>query len=242
MPATQGLSTMSEAIEGAENYYDWIFEALRGLLGKEVLEIGPGFGGMAERITAEGLGYHAIDIDPEIIARLKSLLPARAGSLVVGDVRQPRWTQHFRKASVDTVLSLNVLEHIRDDAGFLRSAASCAPGGRLVSFVPAMPALFGSLDVEAGHYRRYTPSSLEKLFGDAGLKVVQTKYFNGLGAFAWLVSARILRMKLNAEGTNRSISFYDRACIPLARRIEPVLRPFCGQSLVGVAEIPRSYD
>lgn len=242
MPEIQGLSTMSEAMEGAKNYYDWIFAALRGQLGREVLEIGPGFGWLAERIIAEGLGYHAIDIDPEVIARLKSHLPARAENFVVGDVTQPRWTQHFRKASVDTVLSLNVLEHIHDDAGFLRSSASCAPGGRLVSFVPAMPALFGSLDVEAGHYRRYTPSSLEKLVGDAGLRVVQTKYFNGLGAFAWLVSARILRLKLNAEGTNRSISLYDRACIPLARRIDPILKPFCGQSLVGVAEIPRHYD
>ena len=229
---------MSPAIEGARNYSDWLFSALRTHLGREILEIGPGYGGMARLALGAGIGYRAIDSDASVIEDLRSRLNIPTECLSVGDVTKPEWSQRFRAAGVDTILLSNVLEHIEDDRGFLHAAVRGAPGGRLVILVPAMPCLYGTFDSQAGHYRRYSRGGLRSVLDKAGLRVRTLSYFNAVGAASWLVSARILRLPINSSGTNRSILLYDRFVIPAARFVDPVLRVFAGQSLLATADIP----
>jgi SAM-dependent methyltransferase len=238
MEQASGLSTMSSAMEDAAHYSDWLFDALRPRLGREVLEIGPGYGGVASRIVAAGIGYRAIDSDASVIEQLRPRLPVPSERLAVGDVTRPEWAERFRQDGVDTVLLFNVLEHIEDDTAFLRAAARCAPGGRLVLFVPAMPCLYGTFDSQAGHYRRYSPGALKDVLLKAGLRMRTLSYFNAVGAVSWLLSARILKLPLNSAGTNRSIRLYDRFVIPTARLLDPALRLFAGQSLIAAADIP----
>jgi SAM-dependent methyltransferase len=238
MEQAEGLSTMSSAMEDARNYSDWLFSALRPHLGREVLEIGPGYGGVARLVLDAGLGYRAIDSDAAVIENLRPRLKVPAERLSVGDVTKPEWNERFRAAGVDTILLNNVLEHVEDDRGFLRAAARCAPGGRLVIFVPAMQVLYGTFDSQAGHYRRYERAGLRFTLTEAGLRVRTLSYFNAVGAASWLVSARILKLPLNSSGTNRSILLYDRFVIPAARFLDPVLRVFAGQSLIATADIP----
>jgi SAM-dependent methyltransferase len=237
MERAEGLSTMSPAIEDARNYSAWLFDALRPQFGREVLEIGPGYGGVARRLVDAGIGYRAIDADASVIERLRARLAVPAERLSVGDATKPEQIERFRAAGVDTVLLVNVLEHIEDDCAFLRTAARCAPGGRLVVFVPAMPGLYGTFDSQAGHFRRYSRSGLRDTLVKAGFRIRSLSYFNAVGAAAWLLSARVLKLPLNSDGTARSIRLYDRFVIPAARFLDPVLRLIAGQSLMASADI-----
>jgi SAM-dependent methyltransferase len=132
---------------------------------------------------------------------------------------------------------MNVLEHQEDDLEHLASLSALLPSGRgrLVLFVPALQQLYGSLDREAGHFRRYHLDEMRRLLRKAGLRTEQIGYMNGLGAVSWWIAARVLRVPLNGSGSTRLIPVYDRFLIPVARCLDPALRPFFGQSLIAVA-------
>lgn len=235
-----GLDTMSGAIESIGNYYDWIYNIIVPYLGDHVLEIGPGYGNMAKRILEGGRGYRAIDTDEKVIKRLKSFLNIPGDRFFIGDIADPQYPAIFKSEGVDTLLSMNVLEHLKDDLNHIKTASLCASGGRLILLVPAMPALLGTLDREAGHLRRYTPKSLENLIVAAGLKPIKISYFNAVGAIGWFVASRILGLHLNSARTNNSIFLYDRYGIPVARIMDHILSFSLGQSLIGVADIPNA--
>ena len=225
-------------MEEAKNYYDWVYRELRPHFGGSILEIGPGYGSIARRILNDRREYYAIDTNAEVISRLQSCLPVAQEHLAVGDLSQPEWPTRFKRSGVDTLLSINVLEHVAEDERLLRSIVRCAPGGRLVIMVPAMPVLYGSFDKQAGHFRRYTRATLRALVTQSGARIRHLSYFNAVGAAAWFISARLLQMPLNSKGTNSSISFYDRSLIPLIRWADPLLRGLAGQSLIAAADIP----
>ena len=83
----------------------------------------------------------------------------------------------LRGAAFDWVLALDVLEHLKDDAGALAEAARLLkPGGRLVLTVPAWPGLWSEHDVALGHHRRYRRADLVRRVRSAGLEVERTTY------------------------------------------------------------------
>lgn len=236
--SAQGLGTMSEAIQGVARYYDWVYNQLRPFFGEHILEIGPGFGNMAERIIREGRSYFAIDRDAGVIENLKTIYPMAADHFWIGDLTNPQMTERIAAERPDTILSMNVIEHVEDDIGHLSRLRDLLPGGRLILFVPAMPFLYGSLDRAVGHFRRYTLRSLRSALQNAGFKPMHLMYFNAVGACSWFLSARILKLEPDSGGTKRSILLYDHWVIPFARVMDSFLNPFFGQSLIAVAEVP----
>ena len=130
----------------------------------------------------------------------------------------------------------NPLEHVEDDSGFVGEAAGIMESGRLIVFVPAMESLYGSMDSQAGHFRRYSKGRLRKLMADNSLDIVRLSYFNSAGAAGWFVTNRILKMRLDSGSAGKLALLYDRAGVPAARLIDPLLRPFFGQSIICVAE------
>jgi hypothetical protein len=125
------------------------------------------------------------------------------------------------------------MEHIREDGEFLRAAHSLLePDGSLLLLVPAVPAIYGSLDRAFEHYRRYARRGLTALLEEHRFKIAQIRYMNALGVLAWMVSGKILRRKTLGR---RHVQLYDRAIIPLLRRVESIIRPPIGQSLLVVA-------
>ena len=108
---------------------------------------------------------------------------------------------------------MNVIEHIADDRLLVsRLTELLNPGGSLLVYVPACPLAFGSLDVELGHYRRYTPATLTELLRSAGLDG-QPRYMNLLGLLGWFVNGRVLRQKLVSP---RGVALFERL-VPLIR-------------------------
>ena len=136
----------------------------------------------------------------------------------------------------DSCVCLNVLEHIEDDAAALRRFASIlVPRGAIMLLVPAFPALFGPIDQNLGHYRRYTRASIARLTRAAGLELKKVRYMNTAGFFGWWVNARILRREAQSE---KQIQVFDRYVVPVMSRLEELLPPPFGQSLFAVLKKP----
>ena len=136
--------------------------------------------------------------------------------------------------SYDTVVLLNVLEHIPDDRQALGDIyESLAPGGKLVLWVPAFEALYGKFDQRIGHYRRYRRDELLALVHHVGFQQVAARYTNLPGFFAWWLVVRVLG---RAPTAGRLASTYDRYFIPVIRHVERFVRPPIGQSLLVVAQ------
>jgi len=226
---------MNPAIAGSRNYYDWLFRTLSPLLGRKVLEIGPGWGQMHDLISASGRDYWAVDTDRGVIDALRSRNPARADRFIHGDITTTAVRERLAPGSVDTLLLMNVLEHVEDDVSFLRALKTGFPDCRLVMQLPALPALYGRLDKEAGHYRRYTRATAKMTLASSGYAAEQIFYFNFVGALTWLASSRLAGFSLNSGGTGRAIRFNDRFIIPVSFLLEPFTRRLAGQSVIAVA-------
>lgn len=146
--------------------------------------------------------------------------------------------------SFDCVVMVNVLEHIeRDLEELMRIEKLLVPGGHLLLFVPAIPWLYGSLDREFGHWRRYEKSQLSVLVERAGLEVVRVTYFDSLGVLPWWVVNRVLRSK---ELNSTISSLYDRIGVPFSRILDLILGQWIGKNLAligrkkpGVSGAPR---
>ncbi|MEY2554627.1 MAG: hypothetical protein QOC57_2487, partial [Ilumatobacteraceae bacterium] len=136
--------------------------------------------------------------------------------------------------SYDTVVLLNVLEHIADDHRALGDIyESLAPGGKIVVWVPAFEALYGKFDHSIGHYRRYRRDQLQAVIHNVGFQHVSATYTNMPGFFAWWLVVRVLG---RTPTSGRLASTYDRFFIPVIRRVERFVRFPIGQSLLVVAQ------
>jgi SAM-dependent methyltransferase len=134
----------------------------------------------------------------------------------------------------DSVVCLNVLEHIEDDVAALANMNSVLqPGGRAVLIVPAFQSLFGPIDHKLGHYRRYSKQMMRGLAERTGFRVAQLRYMNIVGFFGWWVNARVLRRTEQSEG---QIALFDKAIVPLQAAMERWIEPPCGQSIFAVLE------
>jgi SAM-dependent methyltransferase len=139
-------------------------------------------------------------------------------------------------APVDSVVAINLLEHLEDDVAALRSIRSAAvPGGNVVLIVPGYPALYGEYDRAVGHLRRYTPDTLRQAVEAAGLRVAVLRPVNLLGGLAWWAA---VRMGGRARPTPMLVRLYDRLVVPLVRLSERRFEPPFGQSVICVARVP----
>lgn len=219
------------AMRTADNYYRWLISRFAPYLSGTVVEVGAGIGTFSQRV-----------LDLPSVAKLIAIEPDRSAyqSLVSQFSGNPRFearlgfmeSQHL--PPVNSLIAVNVLEHVRDDHEFLaRAAQVVGRGGHLLLFTPAIPAIFGSLDVNFGHHRRYTRDSLREKIDTTGWKVVHIAYSNLPGMVAWFLLGRIFGSQTISAW---QIGAYDRLVIPWLSRIESVVPPPVGQSLLAVAQ------
>jgi SAM-dependent methyltransferase len=156
---------------------------------------------------------------------------------LVGDITDPGIAERLRAQGFDTILCLNVLEHIeRDDLALAAMARILGSAGTLFLLVPAHPMLYGTPDVLAGHHRRYSRRMLVERVRAAGLRLVCARFFNGFGAIPYFLNSRVLRPSTLAGAVDAQLVVFDRYVVPLLRRIERHLPMPFGQSLIVIAE------
>jgi SAM-dependent methyltransferase len=218
--------------EDAPRYRQYQLDLIAPYCGRSVLEVGSGLGEFASQL--EGPERLVLtDADSWLVERLAERYQSRP-DVDVAYLALPEEVSLGH--TVDTVLALNVLEHVEEDVAALHSLRSVMePGGRLILWVPAYPALYGDFDRQVGHVRRYTPKTLRETVEAAGLHVEELRPVNLLGGFAWW-----LAVHLGGTGAPKPalVRLYDRLVIPATRLMERAMTPPFGQSLFCIAAVP----
>jgi len=225
-----------ERMAGLKNYSRWILDSLAMGLGNRVLEVGSGIGNMTrllygrDLIVATDMETAYIDILQNRFGRKPTLAVERLNLESEADCVA---LHHYK---FDTAVCFNVLEHIEThEAAVRRLYDLLVPGGNLLVFVPADPKLFGTMDTQVGHVRRYTKESLEAVLLSAGFEIRKIAYQNVFGRFGWWFNGRVLKRTHLPSGQSK---FFDYL-VPILRTIEPA-NPSKGLSLVAVAGKPKA--
>lgn len=193
----EGYSTLAHLEAGAPNYNRWLAGTFRKWAGARVLEIGAGIGTITAQLAPGRELVTAFEVDPFYVRRLKNRFRgAPQVEPYQGDVAMADW-KALQGKRFDTIVLSNVLEHIPDDAGAVQTFAKILPvGGALILFVPALPALFGSLDEAVGHHRRYTQESLRAVLEQNGFEVEVLQWMNLVGIPGWFLNGKLLRRRV----------------------------------------------
>src|SRR6185437_6697158 len=201
---------------------------LRPYLGKQVLEVGAGTGGTT-RVLCDGSQqrWTCLEPDADLAARLGPVIEARrlpaCCHVQVGTTRDLDTARAF-----DTILYIDVLEHIDDDAAELsRAAALLSAGGHLIALSPAYPRLYSRFDASIGHYRRYTRRTLSAI-APPMLELVQMANLDSIGILASLANRVALRRDMP---TARQVAVWDRFMVPMSRMVDPLLGRRIGKSI-----------
>jgi 2-polyprenyl-3-methyl-5-hydroxy-6-metoxy-1,4-benzoquinol methylase len=227
--AADDLETMSEA----RNYQAHVFGLVRPHVGSNVLEVGCGIGTMTRQLL--GIAQRVVCIEPNLNCA------SRAREALAGDDRVAIRVCHLEECSraellaqrFDTIVCVNVLEHIQDDGRALSLFRDVvAPtGGRVLVFVPALQGIYSPHDAALGHHRRYSKRTLRATFSAAGLDVVSLHYTNPIGLLGWLYN---LYISGRTEHTPSQVVLFDRFVAPWALPIERIVPPPIGLSLFAV--------
>jgi SAM-dependent methyltransferase len=219
-------------MQSAPRYNEWQYDRISPYLGRRICEVGAGIGNMSVLIDRHRPELLLLtDTDPHYRDILGKTFSGR-DHVRVEDLTFPcdEAAERFRGCELDTVVALNVLEHISDDLATMRSIQRMlVPGGRAIILVPALMGLYGSLDRELGHARRYGRRELATLMTQAGLRVERVFYFNLLGALGWFLNARLFRAP---RIPLRQLRSFD-AMVP-ALRFEDMMPLPVGQSLIAI--------
>ncbi len=231
--AYEGLSNLYLLAE-AHNYNTWLFDAIRPYVGKRVLEIGAGIGTFTA-LLGELAHVTATDMDEACLAELSSRFSTSETveiiRLNITDIGRDQ-SGMLRQKDFDTIIGLNVLEHIRDDITALKTLRQLVLAGRLLLIVPALPVLYGVEDKAVGHFRRYTKHELVKKLSGAGWRVEKVGYLNSLGAVLWLIKNRIMKSPATSP---RNVRIYDKFIVPFLSMMERKIPVPFGQSLVAIS-------
>jgi SAM-dependent methyltransferase len=197
----------------------------------DVLEVGAGIGANTPLIRDLASGaWTCLEPDARMLERARSD-HERAGLAgrcehVCGTLATIDGARRF-----DTIVYLDVLEHIEDDrAELVRAAARLAPGGRVVVLSPAHQGLYTEFDRAIGHFRRYDKRSLAAV-EPRDLAREQLFYLDSVGLFASLANRVLLHQK---QPSLAQIRTWDRLMVPCSRVLDPLLLRRVGKSIVGV--------
>jgi SAM-dependent methyltransferase len=219
----QELSLFAEAI----NWKLYWSSSIRGWISGDVLEVGAGIGTNTHLLqTPEVQSWHCLEPDASLCEQLRiAVADIRACSVECGTVANLSCVRY------DTILYIDVLEHIEADQAELALAASLLrPGGRLIVLSPAHQFLFSRFDEAIGHYRRYDRRSLLAC-SPRGCRVEAMFYLDSLGVTLSFANRLLLRQ---STPTPRQLRVWDRSIVPASRKLDRLLQHRIGKSIVGV--------
>ena len=220
-------------LERTRHFNAWMADVLRPFVGDRVLEIGAGIGNLTSHFIPRE-HYVASDINPHYLRYLQSYAAGKPYLQVRKVDVETSADFASLEEQVDTVIALNVIEHVANPELAMKNLWSAlAPGGRAVILVPQHPGLYGTLDTGLGHHLRYTADGLRTLLVSAGFTVAAMFDFNRVSAPAWWLNGHVLKRQTFSRV---QLKMFD-AGLPVFRRIDRLL-PWTGISVIGIGVKP----
>ncbi len=226
--ADTGQKTL-ESMNQAVWFNQWTLDKFKNYLQGDILEVGCGIGNFTGTLASYGKVW-AIDINSKYIKQLQKTRADQA-NFGIGDIEKGKY--FFGNRKFDSIVCINVLEHIEDDTAALRNFYKLLKkGGKLILMVPSNQFLYGEIDRSIGHYRRYHMTSLIRKLEAINFKAFQHRRFNLLGAVGWFISGKIMKDTVVKGWKIRVFDFIARFALPLEEFLEP---PF-GTSILIIAQ------
>jgi len=212
----------------------WV-SRLRPFISGDVLEVGAGIGANTSLLrTGHEPRWLCLEPDPQLAARLDVRFDGTP-SATTSEVQVGTLEDLDPADTFDTILYIDVLEHIDDDRGeMLRAGAHLNPGGHLVVLAPAHAWLFSEFDRSVGHHRRYTAPRLTELT-PPDLRVVKSFYLDTVGLLASAANRFLLRQSMPNPGQLR---FWNGVMVPCSRALDLLTGYLLGKSVVCIWQRP----
>lgn len=218
---SENLSMMKDA----PNYLAYVAKLVNKHVSSRgiTVDFGAGNGLQSSFLCKPHDRYFCVDSDPRMQDELRAMGYQATSSL-----------KTFESGSVETVVSVNCLEHIeRDDILITEFLNILKVDGKVVIYVPALPFLFSEMDQKVGHYRRYTKKSLLALFSKSEFEINNVKYVDVMGIFATILYKYLPTN--NASTSKRGLKFFDRFLVPGTILLDRLLGYRIGKNLLIVA-------
>jgi SAM-dependent methyltransferase len=226
------LKATLDQLAKLDRYNYWIYEQIAEALGHRILEIGSGTGNITQFIAANGSQVIATDIVPSFRSILQSSFADKPNVSIGQFDLTAKAPDEYVSRQLDTVVCLNVLEHIEDDRFALQQMREVLiPSGKLALLVPAHRILYGAFDRALGHYRRYEKSELMRKLEQVGFLVRRVKFFSLVAVLPWLINGRLFKRDYMPTG---QANMADRL-VPLLK-LERLIGPPFGLSLIAIGE------
>ncbi len=221
----QTLESMSQAVW----YNRWTLNKFKKYLYGDILEVGCGIGNFTKTLTKYGSVW-TIDINKEHLTRTKNSVKDKV-KIGFGNIEKGEY--FFKARKFDSIICLNVLEHIEDDNQAMENIYNLLKiGGFLIILVPTHPILYGEIDRFIGHFRRYIKEEIVDKLKGVGFKILQSRRLNLIGAVGWFIAGRILKQNKVEE---RNVKIFNLFA-PIALSFENIFEPPLGTSILIVAQ------
>jgi SAM-dependent methyltransferase len=217
-----------QLFEQARNWKAYFRGLMQPYLRGSILEVGAGLGANTRDFANLDFDrWTCLEPDAKLLEQIHAgIAPLDRHEVILGNLDRVDRARRF-----DVILYIDVLEHIEDDSGELRDAASrLQPGGVLIVLAPAHSWLFTPFDRAIGHYRRYNKESLERA-APAGLRCERLVYLDCAGLLASLGNRLVLDRSMPSAA---QIRIWDRLLVPCSRVLDPFLAGTLGKSILGV--------
>lgn len=222
-----------ESLSNAEWYNKWLINHFSKYLEGEILEVGCGIGNFSRLLSQYGK-IHATDINKDYLKRVKKELKLQGHKHITvgfGNIEKKNFS--FKPGrKFDSIVCLNVLEHLKNDLRSLKNLYSILkPGGFLILLVPADNILYGEIDRAISHYRRYGKAELKSLISNTGFHILSLRKLNFIGGLGWFFSGKILRNRTISKG---NVGLFSKLA-PFFLWFEEFIEPPIGTSLLLIA-------
>ena len=210
------LDAMSFAKKYNNHIYTWLSQGL--VEDGSVLDFGAGHGEFFNRFYQSENDIYGIELDESVHDQYPS-------ERIFSDLSQ-------LNGKFDLIYSVNVFEHIEDDASLLReikALINSAGAGEIKIFVPACQELYSAMDKKVGHFRRYSRHGLTQLFEESGFVVTSCRYYDFLGYFASLLYKY---GSSSGEINPKSLVIYDKFILPISLMLDKVFGRIVGKNLI----------
>jgi hypothetical protein len=215
----------------AINWKDYWIKSIENYVKGDVLEVGAGVGNNSKRIAGlKKTSLTCLEPDPILAKQLadamKSLTHTANCQTRVGTTRDLTGHQPY-----NTILYIDVLEHIDDDVEELDRASSLLDAnGYLVVLAPAFNWLYSPFDSAIGHCRRYSRRSLRKIAPNH-LTEIKICYLDAFGFFLSMGNRLLFRQNLP---TPSQIKMWDQWVVRVSRVMDPAIGNCFGRTILGI--------